>query len=421
MTKQFVLNKETQKIELSFEKSDYLSLTEAQKSKLKSNFLWSNSNKSWVSRSKNNHYSAIATAKELDFADGGSINERLSYEEELQRNSEKAEARAERYEEYSDNAETRAERLQAEFNECRKDWSWLTQPIIAGHSGSRAFNNHKNKVMARYEKGFAEYHKSEYYQDRAATVRSTADNVKLEDKIYLSKKIKECNKTLKMYQEHVIKYEEALYKIQQGEELKNRSGEILTEDYIEERITDQLEKYEWENDRLEFFEKCLDNLGGVQFSKENIKIGYIVNIKRWGKCEIVGAGPLNVTYKILTGGATGMGGTTPYAAITEIIEEKEKNKSIDNPFQVGNILCKYYGMSSNNGVYGAYQVVKVTATGVKLQEILIENKLPIKNKFKYTNPIQKKVTKSKFSETISIWLDNWQLYKYDQTEITKAM
>ena len=57
---------------------------------------------------------------------------------------------------------------------------------------------------------------------------------------------------------HIVKYENALYKIQQGEELKNRSGEILTEELIEERIADRLEKYEWEYDKLEFFEKNLE-------------------------------------------------------------------------------------------------------------------------------------------------------------------
>jgi hypothetical protein len=313
-------NLETLKLELHFEKSEYLEMSEGDKSKLKSSFLWSNYGKCWVSRTKYpNNWRAEQTAKALGAGEPEKVGERLTMAERIEVASEKAEARAERYEGYSDNAEKRAVNLQATFNECRKDWSWLTQPIIAGHSGSRAFANHRNKVMARYERGFEEYKKSAYYQDRAATARATAVNVKLEDKVYLTNKIKECNKSLKLYQEHIVQYENALYKIQQGELLKNRSGEILTEELIEKRIAERLERYEFEQDKLDFFEDCLNALGGVKFGKDNIKVGMIVNLKHWDKCEIVGTGPLNVTYKILEGGAKGLGGKMPYAGIIEIL------------------------------------------------------------------------------------------------------
>jgi hypothetical protein len=191
------------------------------------------------------------------------------------------------------NAEKRAETLQTDFNKYRKDWSWLTQPIIVGHSGSQAFKRHKDKVMARYERGFEEYKKSEYYQDRAATARSTANNVKLTDKVYLDNKIKECNKEIKIYQDIIVKYEDALYKIQQGEVLKNRSGEVLTIDYIENRISDILEKYEYEQGKLEFFEDCLSQIGGIGYSKENVKKGDLVKIRgSWGK--VLSANPTTV-------------------------------------------------------------------------------------------------------------------------------
>jgi hypothetical protein len=289
----YILNKETQKIELHFSKSEYLAMSESQKKEIKSAFLFSGKLNAWVSRSTNNHYWAIQTAKKLGLEDGGSTGERLSYSEELDRKAERAEARAERYETYSDNAEKRAVNLQAQFNEYRKDWSWLTQPIIAGHAGSRAFANHRNKVMARYDRGFEEYRKSEYYQERAATARATASNVKLTDKIYLGNKIKECNKEIKIYQDCIVKYENALYKIQQGEVLKNRSGEPLTAEYIEQRITDLLEKYEYEQDKLEFLEKCLVDLGGIGYSKENVKKGDLVKIRgSWGK--VLSANPTTV-------------------------------------------------------------------------------------------------------------------------------
>jgi hypothetical protein len=416
----YILNQETQKIELHFAKAEYMALSEEQKKEIKSHFLWSGKAGAWVSRSIHYHYRAVQIAEKLGLENGGKEGERLSYAEELERKSEKAERRAERYEQYSENAEKRAENLQSEFNRLRKDWSWLTQPIIPGHAGSRAFGNHKAKVMARYEKGFEEYEKSDYYKERAATARATADNAKLKDRVYLHNRIKEQNSILKKLQESIVAAENNLYKLQQGEEVKAWDGSLLTVEGQEERIERTLEKYEWEHDKLEFFEKCLDELGGIQFSKDNIKVGYIVNMKRWGRCEILSAGPVNVTFKILDGGASGGVLTETYAAIVEIIQAKEKTAKVENPFKVGDILCKYYGMESRNGVYKAFQIVKITATGIKIQQIAVENRKPVPDRF-IGEPTQKKVTKSKCSDWVGISDDGWRLDKYEEKEMAGAV
>lgn len=410
---EYVLNQETQKIELHFDKSDYMNLSDELKKEIKSAFLFSGKAKAWVSRSTNNHYRALQVANKLGLSDAGKIGERLNYEEELERKAEKAEARAERYEQYSENAEKRAENLQADFNKYRKDWSWLTQPIIAGHAGSRAFANHKNKVMARYEKGFEEYEKSAYYQDRAATARATANNAKLKDRVYLHNRIKECNKNLKTYQQSVVACEENIYKIQQGQELKSWNGNLLTIEGQENRIADTLEKYDYEYGKLEFFEKCLADLGGIQFSKENIKVGYIVNMKRWDRCEILTAGPVNVTFKILDGGAAGGVLTEPYAAIESIVKATEKKQEIENPYNAGDILCHYSHWDSSR-ILNAFQVIKITKTGVKLQQILIQAGKPVKDEFISDKQEQKKVVKSKFSDWIGVYYDDWQLHKYQE-------
>ncbi len=406
----YIFNQETQKLELHFSKPEYMALSDSQKAEIKSYFLFSKTSSAWVSRSTHNHYYPEQIAIKLGLENGGKVGERLSYAEELERKSEKAEARAERYEQYSENAEKRAERLQSELNSYRGDIAFFTQPIIAGHAGSRAFANYRERLYKRYERGFEEYKKSSYYQDRAATARATANNAKLNDRVYLHNRIKERNKNLKVYQEHIVQYEQALYKIQQGEELKNRSGEVLTEALMEERIADRLDKYEWEHDKLEFFENCLAELGGIQFSKENIKVGYIVKMKRWGRCEIVSAGPVNVTFKILDGGAAGGYLTDPYAAIESIITVKETKVKIENPFKTGEVLCKY--RPYDNSIYKAYQIIKVTDTGVKIQQIAIENGVPIINKFTDEPAKQKKVTKSKFSDFVGIYDGDWQLHKY---------
>ena len=60
----YIKNLETLKIELHFEKSDYMAMSENDKQKLKSAFLWSNSGKCWVSRAKEpNLYWAIKVEK----------------------------------------------------------------------------------------------------------------------------------------------------------------------------------------------------------------------------------------------------------------------------------------------------------------------------------------------------------------------
>ena len=76
-------------------------------------------------------------------------------------------------------------------------------------------------------KGFEEYKKSEYYQDRAETARANAANDKLKNALYLDNRIKECNKTLKAIQKNLVEYEDRLWQVQQGKILKYYSGEIV--------------------------------------------------------------------------------------------------------------------------------------------------------------------------------------------------
>ena len=76
-------------------------------------------------------------------------------------------------------------------------------------------------------------------------------------------------------------------------------------------------------DKQAFIGNHLDEIGGNRFSKDNVKIGYIVKLQRSDKAEVISTGSVNITYKILEGGAKGMVLKAPYAAITEIIEAKQ--------------------------------------------------------------------------------------------------
>ncbi|HBY21445.1 MAG TPA: hypothetical protein DEG71_10665 [Clostridiales bacterium] len=207
---EYIRNMETGKIELHFNKADYQALPDSTKKLIKSNFLFSRYSGAWVSRCKEpNLYHAVQVAKQLGFTEEKRIGERLSFAEQQERKADRVESRAERYEECALNAEGRARVMQAEFNDCRKDLSWVTQPNI-NSAGGRAFTNRRNKIVARYEKGFDEYRKSEYFRERAEIARDTASNSQLNDKVYLNNRIKECQKSINQLNKNIVSYEEIL-------------------------------------------------------------------------------------------------------------------------------------------------------------------------------------------------------------------
>lgn len=101
-------NKEISKIILSFDKDWYLSLPDEDKSKIKSNYLFSRKTGSWISRAKfPNLYYAERVAKELGLKKLDTEGEARTFEEQQNVKASKAEARAERYEKYAENAENR--------------------------------------------------------------------------------------------------------------------------------------------------------------------------------------------------------------------------------------------------------------------------------------------------------------------------
>lgn len=408
----YIFNLETGKIELHFDKAEYQALSEAQKKEIKSNFLFSRYSSAWVSRAKEpNLYRAKQVAAKLGFTQEQRTGERLTFAEQVERQVERAEARADRYEGYAQNADRRAEGLQKEFNSHRGDIAFFTQPIIAGHSGSQAFANRRQRIYDRYEKGFEEYKKSEYFRDRAAIAQETADMKKFKNPVYLDNRIKECKANIRKMEKNLIHYEEILFSLENHTENKPSTYfDRYTVEQVNSWIEDQLERIEAEIDKQGYMENCLEEIGGNRFSQENIKPGYIVKMRRWGRCEIVTAGPVNVTFKILDGGAAGGVLTDPYAAIAEIIAEKEPSK-IENPFAVGDIVCAYNADQSR--LRKAYQVVKVTKTGVKIQRIAVENNKPIPGQFIEEKATQRKVVKSKWSDWTGIYDDDWQLHKYN--------
>ena len=371
--KQYIFNLETTKIELHFEKSEYNALTAEQKAGLKSAFLWSRTGSCWVSRAKEpNLWRAKQIAAKLGFTEERRQGERLSFSKQVERQAERAERRAERYEQYAENAERRGAALQQPLNRMHGDIAFFTQPIIAGHAGSQAFARQRERMFAQYEKGFEEYRKSGYFQDRAKTARATADGAKYRDVAYLDRRIKECKKEIKAREKNIIHYEEILSAIENGEKKKRMDGTPVTAEIVTGWMEHEFELIEKAIDKQAFLEACVDECGGIQFSRDNVKIGYHVKVKKFGLAEVVGAGPQNITYRILTGGAKGMVLTAAYAEITEIVQATEQTET--HPFTVGEkFTTEQYiqedGSRKWSRVRITYEIVKASSKTIQLKPI----------------------------------------------------
>ncbi len=369
----YIFNLETTKIELHFDKADYAALTDEQKREIKSAFLWSNKNKCWVSRAKEpNLYRAKQVAEKLGFISEQRKGERLTYGEQLERQAERAEMRADRYEGYADNAVGRAEQLQKPLNDMHGDIAFFTQPNINSSAG-RAFTNYRNRLYERYEKGFEEYRKSDYFKERAQTARETASQAQFSDPAYLDRRIKECKKDIRAREKNAVHYEETLYAIENGAEKKRYNGEVITADEVKSWLGREFELIEKAMDKQDYLENCLENIGGFRFDKDNVKAGYIARIGRWGQVEIMSTGPQNVVYKILTGGAKGMSGKASYAEINEIIKAEEK-KPDAHPFKVGERFSAV-SRDYSNGLHDVktteivYEIIKASDTTIRLKPV----------------------------------------------------
>lgn len=252
------------------------------------------------------------------------------------------------------------------------DIAFFTQPIIAGHAGSQAFARRRERMFAQYEKGFEEYRKSGYFQSRAQTARATADGGKYRDVAYLDRRIKECKKEIKAREKNIIHYEEILFSIENGEKKRKVDGTPVTAEIVNGWIEQELELVEKAMDKQAFLEACVDQCGGIRFSKDNVKIGYHVKVKGDRYAEVIGAGPQNITYRILTGGAKGMVLTAAYAEITEIVQATEQTET--HPFTVGERFTAEQYIRDGDSlkcerVHIVYEIVKASNKTIQLKPI----------------------------------------------------
>ena len=233
-------------------------------------------------------------------------------------------------------------------------------------------------MFAQYEKGFEEYRKSGYFQDRARTARETADGAKYRDVAYLDRRIKECKREIKARKKNIIHYEETLSAIENGEKQSGIDDTPITAEMVTGWMEHEYELIEKAMDKQGFLEACVDQCGGIQFSRDNIKVGYHVKVKGDRYAEVIGAGPQNITYRILTGGAKGMVLTAAYAEITEVIQAAKQTET--HPFTVGErFIAEQYVRDGDSlkwsRVRTTYEIVKINAKTIQLKPIDRDGKI----------------------------------------------
>lgn len=362
MENYFVVNLETGKLELHFEKSAYQALTADQKKEIKSTFLWGRNSGCWISRAKEpNLYWARRVAVSLGLEDAGKEGERLSFAEQMERKAERAERRADRYENRADAAEKKGEALQAPINRMHGDIAFFTQPNINTSAG-RAFTNRRNKMFASFEKGFDEFRKSAYWSDRAETARATAAQKELKDKAFVDRRIKERESDIRKIKKNIEDQERTISRIEGGETVKNWKGEAIDIEAARDNLEYWLDRLEVKLDELGFYQNCMDELGGVTFSRENIKPGYLVKVKRWGVGEVLSTGPKNCVVK------TGQFPLThAYAEILEVVEVRE-NAPEAHPYKVGEeITCTRWNAEKRKSEKVTFRIIKATDKSITLQ------------------------------------------------------
>lgn len=356
-------NLETDKLELHFDKAEYMALSDDQKKEIKSNFLFSRNSGAWISRCKfpRLHW-AEKVAIDLGLTKEEDTGDKLTFAEKMERKAERAENRADYYDYKSAKATATGEALQKPINDMHGDISFFTQPNINTSAG-RAFTRKRNRMWESWEKGMQEFRKSEYYADRAESARQTAKTATAPDKAFCQRRIDEAMASIRKLTKSIEEYQGYMSKIEAGEEVTNKYGWKV--EITPESIISNIERWEEIRDdeisKAAYYDALIQEAGGVAFSKDNIKPGYLVRLsKSWqGIVLVAGTGPKNMKYRNADG--TGFTLTASYAEIREIVSDKVQDVKI--PFEVGEELT----IKEWNGKDYAPKTYKITKIdGVKV-------------------------------------------------------
>ena len=329
MDNYYIRNNETGKLELHFDKDDYMALNDDDKAMIRSNFLFSRKYGTWCSRCKfPNLYRPEQVAKKLGLVDAGRTGENLTFAEQQERKMEKAERRAERMEYKAEKAIERGEALQKPINDMHGDIAFFTQPNI-NSSGGRAFTRHRERMFSAWERGFEEFKKSEYYESCAAKARATANGQNQQDKGFCQRRIDEAESSIRKLSKNIKEYKGYIEAIEKGETPKDKYGwEIKSsKESIERNIERWDEMLENEIGKSVYYHECIEKLGGVVFTKNNLHKGDLIRINKFRNAIVraVRFGAKNITFEFTDGhmkyaDGSPMLGKCSYAEVMEVIK-----------------------------------------------------------------------------------------------------
>lgn len=352
----YIINKETQKLEMHFDKADYMSLPDADKQKIKSNFLFSRYAGAWVSRAKfPNLYRAEQIAKGLGLENAGKVGETLTFAEQMERKAERAEARADRYEAKAEKAEKEGKRLQAPIDSMHGDISFFTQPNINTSAG-RAFTRQRERMWAAWEKGFEEFRKAGYYADRAEAARNA---VKKETPDFCQRRMDEAEKTIRAQKKNLDHYHKIREAIDAGKAPRGYGGNEYNAADVDRWIEDAEEIIDQAMGKYTYYREMR---GEVVFNRDNIKPGYMVELnKHWkGTVTVLSTGPKNFVYDA----GNGFRLKASYAEIVKIVKAvKIEDQEPQHPFKVGDVFTAKV-WTGDNYEKKEFTVTKITADKV---------------------------------------------------------
>ena len=262
----YLINLETGKLNIFSKKEAFESLSAEQRETIRRYCLWSRPQSCWISKAKSENATYLRGCLDrMGFVFKETIGERLSFEQQLERSKERAEAKAER-------AATKAEKSELKSKEIYRQAKNMAgqipfgQPILVGHHSEKRDRSFRDKIHNKFGKAFEEMDKAKYYQEQAELASKEAEGKKFKDPFYLSSRIKECERDLKVCRNRL-----------QGKFYDHSPVSQLTDSdkiFFEERLKQIQEK-------LDFYRECMRKIPGQM--KEDQKSGPEKTLKRKGR------------------------------------------------------------------------------------------------------------------------------------------
>ena len=288
----YLINAETQKLEMHFSREEYMELAEDMKRRIKSACLFSRRSGAWVSRGKYpNTYTAEKIAKEIGLEYTG-IEGEADFAAQAARNAARAQERADRYEARAAAKTREGEVLTAPIERVRGDIAFMTQPNINSSAG-RAFTRQRERMFAAYDRGMEAFRQSEWYEQKAEWLRQKASSTP--DKGFCERRIKEASHDIKALRNNLAYYEGIAKRVETGEMVRWGNGETVTPEHIEDTIARAEMQLAQEMSKEAYYTELLEALGGLTYSRENVHAGDMVKVSSYGWYEVVRANPKTVT------------------------------------------------------------------------------------------------------------------------------